>query len=145
MPCSEQHYPASMKHLTEEVRQKAIEIANALLEENYEEGRAIAIATAKAEQWAERRHKPVKEQPDFSFVVVSPQCPKGQYWLVELLTALLSEVIESQPVEQTPVWVFHGALDDVGTLQQLEIMVEALKACGGNVRFTVYPDAGHDS
>lgn len=62
MPWSEQHYPVSMKHLTEEVRQKAIEIANALLEENYDEGRAIAVATAKAEQWAERRHKPVKDQ-----------------------------------------------------------------------------------
>jgi predicted peptidase len=24
-------------------------------------------------------------------------------------------------------------------------MVEALKACGGNVKFTVYPEADHDS
>jgi len=24
-------------------------------------------------------------------------------------------------------------------------MVEALKACGGNVKFTVYPEAEHDS
>jgi hypothetical protein len=24
-------------------------------------------------------------------------------------------------------------------------MVRALKACGGNVRFTVYPEADHDS
>lgn len=61
MPWNQQQHPASMKHLTEEVRDKAIEIANALLDEGYEEGKAIAIGTAKAEEWAERRHKPVKE------------------------------------------------------------------------------------
>ena len=37
------------------VRTKAIEIANALLAEGYEEGLAIRIAIAKAKQWA-RRH-----------------------------------------------------------------------------------------
>jgi uncharacterized protein YdaT len=41
-----------MKNLDERVRNKAVDIANALLEEGYEEGRAIAIATAQAEKWA---------------------------------------------------------------------------------------------
>jgi len=50
-----------MKNLTTEVRHKAIDIANALLDEGYEEGRAIAIATAQAEKWAENRDKPVKK------------------------------------------------------------------------------------
>jgi uncharacterized protein YdaT len=59
MPWSETDYPVSMKNLTPEVRQKAIEIANALLEDKYEEGRAIAIATAQAEKWATRRDKPI--------------------------------------------------------------------------------------
>jgi len=35
-----------MKHLTQAMRQKAIEIVNVLLEENYEEGRAIADGIA---------------------------------------------------------------------------------------------------
>lgn len=61
MPWTEQDYPASMKNLTAEVRGKAIEIANALLEENYEEGRAIPIAISKAEEWASRRGKQVKK------------------------------------------------------------------------------------
>ncbi|MBD1910787.1 DUF2188 domain-containing protein [Leptolyngbya sp. PL-A3] len=61
MPWNSKDYPASMKNLTSEVRGKAIDIANALLDEGYEEGRAIAIATAQAEKWAERRHKPVKQ------------------------------------------------------------------------------------
>lgn len=63
MPWSDQDYPASMKNLTDEVRHKAIDIANALCqEENYEEGRAIAIATAQAEKWAKHRDKQIKKE-----------------------------------------------------------------------------------
>ena len=50
MPWSKHDYPPSMKNLEPRVRNKAVEIANALLEEDYDEGRAIAIATAKAEE-----------------------------------------------------------------------------------------------
>ncbi|OWA37003.1 hypothetical protein B9G55_02690 [Saccharibacillus sp. O16] len=53
MPWNKKDYPQSMKNLDERVRDKAIEIANALLDEGYEEGRAIAIATSKAEEWDE--------------------------------------------------------------------------------------------
>lgn len=54
MPWTEKDYPQSMKNLDPKVRAKAIEIANAILEEDkmQDEGRAIAIATAKAEEWA---------------------------------------------------------------------------------------------
>ena len=55
MPWDESHYPASMRYLPERVRRKAIEIANALLEEGYGEGKAIRIAVAKAKEWAVRR------------------------------------------------------------------------------------------
>ena len=44
-----------------------------------------------------------------------------------------------------PTWVFHGAKDPVVALNESERMVAALQACGGNVRFTIYPEAGHDS
>ncbi len=43
-----------MWNLPRDVRSKAIEITNALLEEGYDEGMAIRIATAKAKQGAER-------------------------------------------------------------------------------------------
>jgi len=63
MPWSKQNYPASMKNLTSEVRNKAIDIANALVgEEKYQEGRAIAIATAQAEKWAKHRDKPIRKK-----------------------------------------------------------------------------------
>lgn len=57
MPWNKSDYPPSMKNLEPRVRNKAIEIANALLEEDYEEGRAIAIATAKAEEWNDNHPK----------------------------------------------------------------------------------------
>jgi uncharacterized protein YdaT len=55
MPWDESYYPPSMRNLAPAVRLKAIEIANALLEEGYDEGKAIRIALAKAKEWAERR------------------------------------------------------------------------------------------
>lgn len=42
-------------------------------------------------------------------------------------------------------WVFHGAKDPAVPLAASEKMVEALKKAGGNVKFTIYPEAGHDS
>jgi len=48
-------------------------------------------------------------------------------------------------LKDIPVWVFHGAKDDVVPPENSEKMVNALKECGGKVQFTLYPDAGHDS
>lgn len=53
MPWSKHDYPPSMKNLDPRIREKAVEIANALLEDGYEEGRSIAIATAQAKEWDE--------------------------------------------------------------------------------------------
>jgi len=55
MPWDQYRYPASMKNLPPSVRAKAIEIANALLEEGCDEGRAIRIAIARAKEWAVRQ------------------------------------------------------------------------------------------
>ncbi|MEC0227269.1 DUF2188 domain-containing protein [Paenibacillus alba] len=52
MPWTKSNYPESLKNFESRTRNKAVEIANALLEEGYEEGRAIAIATAQAKEWA---------------------------------------------------------------------------------------------
>jgi predicted peptidase len=49
------------------------------------------------------------------------------------------------PHVNTPTWVFHGAKDPVVPLSRSEAMVDALKQAGGNVKFTVYPNAGHDA
>jgi uncharacterized protein YdaT len=54
MPWNEVYYPTSMRNLAPEVRRKAIEIANALLESGHPEGQAIRIAIAQAKRWASR-------------------------------------------------------------------------------------------
>jgi uncharacterized protein YdaT len=52
MPWSESYFPPSMVNLPLRTRHKAIEIANALLAEGYEEGRAIRIGISQAKRWA---------------------------------------------------------------------------------------------
>ena len=42
-----------------------------------------------------------------------------------------------------PIWAFHGAKDDVVGPDGDKAMVDAIKACGGEVTYTVYPDVGH--
>lgn len=42
-----------------------------------------------------------------------------------------------------PIWVFHGG-EDIDVLPfQSEVLVDALKNCDGNIRFTFYADSDH--
>ncbi len=66
------------------------------------------------------------------FAAVAPVCGGGDPTAVCGIGAL-------------PVWAFHGAQDTVVPIERSEELVAALEACGGDVRFTVYPDAGHDA
>ena len=43
-------------------------------------------------------------------------------------------------LKDVPVWAFHGAKDEVMPLEAEQMLVDALKACGGNVQFTVFPE-----
>jgi uncharacterized protein YdaT len=52
MPWNPDRYPPAMRHLPAWVREKAIEIANALLDEGHDEGQSIQIGIAKAKEWA---------------------------------------------------------------------------------------------
>jgi len=123
-------------------------------------------------------------------IVVSPQCPRGRYWLVPVLTGLLEELSSRYRVDEAriyvtgismgaygtwrlaaaqperlaaiipicgggdpstacemkdlPIWAFHGARDPLVPLEESEVMVQAVRNSGGTVRFTIYPEAGHD-
>jgi len=66
------------------------------------------------------------------FAAVVPICGGGEWFLAERLKTV-------------PVWAFHGAKDSVVPLRESQEMVDALKRAGGNVQFTVYPEANHDS
>ena len=76
--------------------------------------------------WALASHTPER------FAAIAPICGGGEPFM-------------ARRIRDIPAWVFHGAKDDVVPLERSERMVEALKRVGGNVQFTVYPDAGHDS
>lgn len=51
MPWTEKDYPDSWKNFDPETRRKAIDIANAMIKEGYEEDQAIPIATKQAKEW----------------------------------------------------------------------------------------------
>lgn len=53
MPWTYDDFPPSMKNMEPRVREKAIDIANALMDEGYVVGSAIPIAIAQARKWAE--------------------------------------------------------------------------------------------
>jgi predicted peptidase len=46
-------------------------------------------------------------------------------------------------LKNVPVWVFHGEKDDLVPIKEDADMVNALKQCGGDVKFTIYSDVGH--
>ncbi len=53
---------------------------------------------------------------------------------------------DAAKLKHLAIWVFHGAKDNVVLPNRSESMVKALKDHGaGNVKFTLYPNAGHDS
>jgi poly(3-hydroxybutyrate) depolymerase len=66
------------------------------------------------------------------FAALVPICGGGEVYWCESLAHI-------------PVWVFHGAKDTRVPLERSKTMVEALKSKGGSPKFTVYPEAGHDS
>lgn len=55
-----------------------------------------------------------------------------------------SDPLQAPRLGNLPVWVFHGAQDPVVNPKYSEEMVDALKDSGGDVKFTLYPDLGHD-
>ncbi len=47
-------------------------------------------------------------------------------------------------VGHTPVWLFHGSLDNVVPPRQSELMYDAFKAAGGDIRLWIYQGLKHD-
>jgi predicted peptidase len=48
-------------------------------------------------------------------------------------------------LKDIPTWAFHGAKDDIVPVTESRKIVRAIKALGGNVKLTVYPDADHNA
>jgi len=52
---------------------------------------------------------------------------------------------DAKKLKDLPIWVFHGGKDPAVPIARSEEMVKALREAGANVKFTIYPEAGHDS
>jgi predicted peptidase len=50
----------------------------------------------------------------------------------------------AQAARHVPIWVFHGAKDELVPVAGSREMVAALRAVGGAVKYTEYPEVGHD-
>ena len=68
------------------------------------------------------------------FAAIAPVCGRTVYLY-----------LNACQLKNLPIWVFHGAKDDVVPISESEKMVKALKECGSNVRFTVYPEGNHNA
>ena len=71
------------------------------------------------------------KRPDL-FAAAVPICGGGEPSTASLMKNL-------------PIWVFHGARDEVVLPEESEKMVRALQKVKGKVRYTLYPNAYHDS
>ena len=56
-----------------------------------------------------------------------------------------SDPQEAKKMINTRWWIFHGAKDNVVLPDASRIMVTALKKAGAKVKFTLYPNANHNS
>ncbi len=48
-------------------------------------------------------------------------------------------------LKDIPIWAFHGAKDQVVPSSESEKLVERLQSLGSDIKFTLYPEADHDS
>jgi predicted peptidase len=55
-----------------------------------------------------------------------------------------SNPADARKLAAMPIWVFHGAKDPIISVEYSRKMVAAIKAVGGNVRYTEYPEAHHN-
>jgi predicted peptidase len=54
-----------------------------------------------------------------------------------------SYLAAAERVGKTPVWIFHGADDDIVSVTESRRMAEAMKQIGAEVHYTEYPGVGH--
>lgn len=52
---------------------------------------------------------------------------------------------QAAKIKDIPVWTFHGAQDDTVNVAFSRRMIDALKAAGGQPKYTEYPNVGHRS
>ena len=52
---------------------------------------------------------------------------------------------DAPKIKDLPLWNFHGDKDNAVPIKGSQDMIDAIKAAGGNPKFTIYPGVGHNS
>ena len=52
---------------------------------------------------------------------------------------------QATALAKLPIWAFHGDKDTSVPLERSQVMVEAIRKAGGNVKLKIYPGVGHNS
>jgi predicted peptidase len=73
----------------------------------------------------------IQRKPDL-FAAAVPICGGG-------------DVSKAGPLKKLPIWVFHGAKDQLVNPKWSRDMVEAIKKAGGDPKYTEYPSIDHFS
>jgi predicted peptidase len=93
--------------------------------------------------WRAAIHGPGKQaaaQPDFPFILISPQCPEQQIWSKEVLLALLDEIIAKHAVDTNRIYLTGLSMGGYGTwdlgLSYPEKFAAIVPICGGGELIT---------
>ena len=91
-----------------------------------------------------KKHGPpkiVENRKDFPFILVSPQCPQGDWWTekVELLINLLDDIVARYDVDEERIYLTGLSMGGYGTLALASTYPGRFAAiapiCGGGKRF----------
>ncbi len=87
-----------------------------------------------------------------TFAALMPICGGGKLEDIQRLIGAEETAVDFGDAEERvatlakiPIWAFHGAKDPVVPVWRSQQMVRAVKEAGGEVKYTEYPEAMHDS
>ncbi|WP_146599638.1 carboxylesterase family protein [Novipirellula aureliae] len=90
--------------------------------------------------------KQVESDPDFPFVLVSPQCPKNETWDVAELNGLLDEILSKHNIDTDRIYLTGLSMGGFGTwslgISNPERFAAIAPICGGGERLSVVLAAG---
>ena len=94
--------------------------------------------------WKVATHGPPKnvaENPDFPFMIVSPQCPEGEHWSNDKLLALLEEITRDYAVDTERIYLTGLSMGGYGAwnlgISYPEKFAAIAPICGGGELITV--------
>ena len=77
----------------------------------------------------------VEKNPDFPFIVISPQCPEGQWWNIFLLKGMIDDVLAKYNVDKSRVYLTGLSMGGFGSWELATTFPDYFAAvapiCGG--------------